>query len=427
MCKQVYYTRLLPGSAIFFSLILFASVNIFGQGGSCIFDTAHPTNPKNFTNMKQKQVTGISIANGKFKGLLEYTPPGYYTAGNTKRYPVIIYFPGVGALGKGTAKDLCKLLWDGYSTVRGFSLPGKIERNQVPPSIVYGGVTYQFIIISPQYTIYTYPTNFPSANEVDSVIKYVKKKYRVDPTRVYLTGMSSGANMVIEYAGSSVTRAQTVAAIGLSSLSSPDGSSTNVSRGIKPANIALGKLPTRFIHCHTDNMAPDTIPIGWVNRIKLTAGYYPPQLQILNNTNTDMKLKCDATSHNTWSIFYDSTLKISTKNLYQFFIQFRRPTATLETNPDEQMVVETRTPAKSFFVQPNPFTDNVAANITVDKPQKVTAYITNISGQILSTTTADCRAGYNQLNLNTARLPKGMYFLKVTGEDYTVTQKVVKQ
>lgn len=424
MYRQEISTRLLRASIILFSFALVTSSNIFGQGGSCIFDTVNASNPKNFINLKQKQVSGLSINKGRFRGLLEYTPAGYYTPGNTTKYPVIIYFHGVGAVGRGAAKDLCKILWDGYAAA-GNSLPGRIERNQFPTSLLFGGVNYSFIVISPQYTTYIYPTNFPSANDVDSVIKYVKQKYRVDPKRVYLTGMSSGANMVAEYAGSSIARANTIAAAGVASLASVPNSATNVANGIKPANIGLGKLPVRFIHCHSDVQHPDTIPIAWVNGIKAVVGEVAPQLILLNNTNTDVNLRCNPVPHNTWSKFYDPNFRFGTKNIYEYFIQYSRPLLTSGASEDE-LVQEVRSKTAAL-VQPNPFTDVLSTNFNVNRTQKVIALVTNISGQQLTSASMVCRPGMNQLRLNTSKLPPGLYFLQVKAEDYTITQKVIKQ
>ena len=67
---------------------------------------------------------------------------------------------------------------------------------------------YEFIVISPQFNDYTRNQdgtgNYPSYQAVEDVIDYVEAKYRIDKRRIYLTGLSNGANMITEYAASSV-------------------------------------------------------------------------------------------------------------------------------------------------------------------------------------------------------------------------------
>src|SRR5215207_6876503 len=64
---------------------------------------SHEWNPIwNFTNIKQRRVTGLSIYNNNFRGLLEHLPSSYNQQGNSlKKYPVIIFFHGFGSRGTG--------------------------------------------------------------------------------------------------------------------------------------------------------------------------------------------------------------------------------------------------------------------------------------------------------------------------------------
>ncbi len=171
--------------------------------------------------MKQVKVSGINISSGMFQGLLKYTPASYdLPANSTKKYPVIIFFHGYASRGNGTTNQLCRILKDmGGDLATHKSLPGRVERTPEILTQPFGGTSYEYIVISPQFTKYdrpedeSKPFDFPSADEVDDVIDYVVSNYRVDENRIYLTGLSNGANMVIEYAASSVERASRVAAI----------------------------------------------------------------------------------------------------------------------------------------------------------------------------------------------------------------------
>jgi hypothetical protein len=294
---------------------------IFPERNDCIFDNINPSY-KNFLNVRQKRVTGIDIADGWFKGLLEYTPPGYNASDYSKKYPVIIYFGGRSTGGKGTKVDLCKLLWDVTASYGG-SLPSYIERDSTV--LEHKGDANPYLVISPQFTHYRYPESYPGPAEVDAVIDYVVKNYRVDSNRVYLTGMSSGANMVIEYAGSSVERAKRVAAISVPALCSVPDTVTNIERGIKPAHIGQAKLPVWFMQCEGDPNCGLRIPQGWVNGIVAAGGLAPRfnVLDTLDGTNASSGVLCAGWRHDTWFRMYDPNFAES-PNMYDWFIQFSR-------------------------------------------------------------------------------------------------------
>ncbi|MGZ5248429.1 MAG: hypothetical protein ACXWCR_15085, partial [Flavitalea sp.] len=184
-------------------LLMFISCKT-SERSSCIYDPVN-SNVRNFTSLKHNKVTGLNIHDGMFKGLLEYLPENYNAKDTSMLYPVIIYLHGVEARGQGTEQDLCKILWDGI-TGTGSSLPPLIELGGMPEKVNFGNKDYQFMVISPQFTLYDFPDKFPSVDEVNSVVDYILSNYRVDPKRVYLTGMSTGANMVIEYAGSKLSK-----------------------------------------------------------------------------------------------------------------------------------------------------------------------------------------------------------------------------
>lgn len=305
-----------------FLFLLGFSITSFGQA-SC---PGYPT-------MRQNKVSGISIGNPaspRFKGLLEFTPAGYNPSDLTTTYPVIIYFHGLGATGQGTTSDLCSLLSDQVT-----SLPGRIENSTFQEMVTSGGIDYKFIVISPQYVQYAYNEgNYPSANAVDSVIDYVVANYRVNINRIYLTGMSSGSNMVVEYAGSSLARAQRIAGASTASVCSVVGRSPNSNSA--PANIGNASLPFIFIQCQNDsyNCLPD-IPQTWYNgivaanpsaaSITTVRSLIPipdPLPPIWPPANIDDY--CMPFSHDTWSLLYNKNYKINGLNLSEFYIAHQR-------------------------------------------------------------------------------------------------------
>lgn len=291
------------------------------------YGTTTPWNPLwNFTNMTQKKVSGINIANKNyFHGLLEYAPPSYTQPANaSKKYPVIIFFHGYGSRGNGSATELCRLFKDrGSDLATHLAIPGRIERQPSLFTPTVGGQTLEYLVISPQFDEYTrtlteFNANdrYPSAEEVEDVIDYVEANYRIDPRRIYLTGLSNGANMITEYAASSLARAKRVAAIMPVALCSQLNHVSNTGRGIDATYIGQAKLKTWFVYCEVDNCgAPGTdadVPQAWVNAIKGVAGHEPPRYTILKNQNPATLYNCsDTLTHDAWSRAYDPNFTAS--------------------------------------------------------------------------------------------------------------------
>lgn len=96
---------------------------------------------------------------------LLYLPEGY-TADTAKVWPLIVFLHGSGESGE----DLEKVKKHG------------------PPKLVEGGKQFPFIIVSPQ----TLQRKGWQPDLLIDMIGDIKKKYRVDEERVYLTGLSMG-------------------------------------------------------------------------------------------------------------------------------------------------------------------------------------------------------------------------------------------
>lgn len=265
--------------------------------------------------------------NPRVKGLLEYTPSTYNPLDLTKTYPVIIYFPGKEAYGQGTTTDLCKILDDGQT-----ALPGRIEKGFFTDSVIQPGTgqLHAYIVISPQYTVYNYPFDFPSADLVDSVITYVIANYRVNANRIYLTGMSAGANMAIEFAGSSEARARRVAGVAVASICAQVGNFPNsLSVG---KHIADADLPVWFLTCQTDGDCPPTYSRRWYDSIMannpdVAARPIHDSLLYPFAFGGDTLYYCRGFGHDTWTAMYHSGFappKTANKNIYNWFIQFAR-------------------------------------------------------------------------------------------------------
>lgn len=490
----------------------------------------------NFTNLKQSKRSGLNIANN-FKGLLEYLPASYNASGNsTKKYPVIIFFHGYASRGTGTATELCKLFKDkGSDLATHLAIPGRVERSTALFTQSSGEETQEFLVISPQFSTYNRPAtytstdDYPSADAVEAVINYVEAHYRIDKRRIYLTGLSNGANMITEYAASSIDRAKRIAALMPISLCSQMDHISNTSRNIDGKNIGLAKLKTWFVYCEADNcgFGPAlNVPNLWVKAINAVPGATPARLTILRNLNPASLYNCsDTLLHDAWSRAYDPNFKASFKydanltpssgsndnqnqNIYQWFAQsqsailpvrLKEFTARLSNNKvelkwittdekdnasftieraagDQQFAGIATIPGavnsvgektytytdanplsnlsfyrlvqtdldgtKTYFdirkilnqkgnvnglvVSPNPFKSDVSAFISVDKSQKVNVSLTDIGGRILKTSSGIYSQGSTELKIATSDLPAGVYLLKVSAENFSLSKKVIK-
>lgn len=337
-------------------LLCMSALKIYGQG--CVdFDKArYPISiPGIFVNgvsqtgvfqwntawnfpdpIKQTKKSNITIpGTGIFKGLLEYLPTSYSNPANAnKKYPVIVYFHGGASMGNGSAAQLCRIFKDrGLDLQTHISIPGRVERNTSLFTQTSGGETLEYIVISPQFNSYVRidpnnaPDSFPTAYHVEKVLDYVEANYRVDKRRIYLTGFSNGANMITEYAASSVARAKRVAAIVPVALCSEEDHEDNVSRGYNAEYIGQAKLKTWFIYCEMDNCgypSATNASLAWVNKIKSVAGHEPPRFTILKlrprnpqNIRGPMLYECsDTLLHDAWSRAYNPDFKASFTNGY---------------------------------------------------------------------------------------------------------------
>jgi poly(3-hydroxybutyrate) depolymerase len=111
---------------------------------------------------------------------LTWLPSDYHSS--TTQYPLIIFLHGSGEVGDGV---------DGLNNLITTALPQKIAQGWDPQAVnPADGQNYQFIVISPQapwasHWSYQY-------GHLHWILKDVINRYRIDTTRIYVTGLSAG-------------------------------------------------------------------------------------------------------------------------------------------------------------------------------------------------------------------------------------------
>jgi predicted esterase len=508
--KKVSLTKLFVMNRFAYPKIFAAIFSVFLCSGASAQSCDPATDTKccaGFTYpMRQTKVPGVTFSGTNFfNGLVQYLPPGYNPAGS-QLYPLIIYFHGVGELGNGSNADLCKVLnlySNGENNPFDVPLPERIELGELP-TVTNNGTTYNFVVLSPQYNQYSFPGNYPSAADVAAIINYAIANYKVDPTRIYLTGMSSGANMVIEYAAASQTNASRVAAIAMASLCSSVGNSPQ-----GPANIANADLPFWEVHCTNDNnpFCPDSISTNWVNAIN---NYSNPPTPLAKKTTLPITgWPCvTLNEHNTWNTLYNPNFRVDGTNVYEWLIQYARTAGaplpanmknynavlrgskvyvewitTAENNTDRfvleratangqyqevasvmaagasaadkkyvlideqpvrglnlyRLVLVNRDGQREYFDVkritlpngggfvniPSPARGTLNVYLNVDRSQTVNITVHDLNGRILHRVSRVFAPGLSENRVAITTLSAGTYFVKVEGESFTETRKVL--
>jgi dienelactone hydrolase len=194
-----------------------------------------------FSGISQAQQTAKISPAGT--GYLEYLPQGY--SSNTNNYPVIIFLHGKGE--KGTTSTNPDDIKASLSKVTNVAIPKYIKYGQ----------QYPFILISPQLksSYGTWPANY-----VMEVVNHVRKYLRIDPKRIYLTGLSLGGYGVWTTVGSNPQTFAAIASVcaGGSALS-------------KACNIASENVAAWGFHGDADGMVSYTVTTKMINAINACA------------------------------------------------------------------------------------------------------------------------------------------------------------
>jgi hypothetical protein len=246
-----------------------------------------------FYSAAQVQTARIStVVNANCKGFYEYLPGGYNTGNQT--YPLLIFVHGLGELGDGSATKLPLILRNGP--------PKLINQKLWPDSFNAGGKQRRFIVLSPQFI--KWPTNL----DIDTLIEYALANYRVDPSRIYMTGLSMGGGVVWNYAGGSSRNARRIAAVvPVCGASYPDLT--------RSYTMASNDLPVWATHNNGDPTAPVSYSNGYVDNMNNAPNPPSPLAR---------KTIFVSNSHDAWSATYNPTFREENKNVYEWMLQYSR-------------------------------------------------------------------------------------------------------
>lgn len=150
-----------------------------------------------------------------------------------------------------------------------------------------------FIVVSPQLR----NTASWTAAHIDDVVEFVKRNYRVDISRIYLTGVSAGASACWEYAATFPAKIAAIIPV-----SGKVVDRTNLS--------ALKNIPVWAFHGENDPVVPPATTADAVAFVKTLKGAFTPRLTVLM-----------AKGHGGWSDLYSGH---SGYRLYEWLLTFRK-------------------------------------------------------------------------------------------------------
>ena len=133
----------------------------------------------------------INASGTTFQAIL-HLPDDYPTT--TTAYPLMMFFHGLGEGGPNPASIYTSSTAGGPAY---FIAQGTFPSSFVNPK---DGQSYKYIVVSPQANPEG-AQGSTTAQELDYILTYLYAHYRVDTTRVYLTGLSDGGETAVEYPG----------------------------------------------------------------------------------------------------------------------------------------------------------------------------------------------------------------------------------
>lgn len=234
--------------------------------------------------------------NGSPVSAILHLPDDYKTT--STRYPLMVFLHGSGEGGKKP-----ETIYNS-STAGGpayFIAQGKFPASFVNP---VDGKSYKFIVLSPQNAA-GWST---SATQVEYILTHMYKNYRVDTSRVYLTGLSAGGEGIMEYtsgllwAGIPFNATHKIAAV------IPMSAVINApQRPAMAKALIAGNVHIWGFGSPSDTHGGNTLElIDYINRLK-------PEYGLQTSYQG---------GHCCWGQFYDPAFTRGGRNIYQWALQY---------------------------------------------------------------------------------------------------------
>lgn len=233
----------------------------------------------------------VPTTNGQDSALL-HLPNDFNTTTGT--YPLLVFCHGDGEAGNNLSKIYTSATSGGPAYV--------IAQNKFPSSFINpkDSKQYKFVVCAPQQSSWSIP-----AKDLDVAIQFLVSKYRIDPTRIYVTGLSAGGESCEQYAGhyQFIPKYKEAAGVTLS---------TATDQSLFPSIATAIKADGAHWFSYGDTK--DDVH-GSASQLLIQ--------DIGSTLGTFFDYLCSSNSgHGCWNVYYDPSFLINGVNMYQWMLQF---------------------------------------------------------------------------------------------------------
>ncbi len=261
------------------------------------------------SNPAQRQTAKTYRFGSTSRQYLEYLPADYNRSNKT--YPLLIFFHGSGEAASQSGGNV--------DAVKNFGPPMWIDQGH-DMCFAVNGAQQCFIVVSPQ------SLDWSTNAEGVGMLEWAMSRYRVDTSRIYVTGLSMGGGLAWTMASAKTSTGQVVARQ-LAALAPIAGLTSPETLG---CNIAYEQLPVWAFHGLNDNVvSPDYSRriVGLLNGNPINGADRPCS----PNASPDARLTLLGGNgqfvdhYLSWTIAYDPHTQVEgNKNLYQWLLSQHR-------------------------------------------------------------------------------------------------------
>lgn len=214
---------------------------------------------------------------------------------STDQYPLLIFIHGAGQFGNGK-NDLPLLLMEGVTQL--------LDEQRIPPTFSQNNKDHSFIFLSPQFK-----EKF-TTQDLHAFISFAKSEYRIDPKRIYLSGLSIGGILCTDYAAEFPN--QVAAILPMAGINNNDPMMND-----KATALYQSKTPVWAFHNDKDLAIKTSTTIDFINLIKKGTDPDFIRLTILSPDGN--------ANHDAWTRATDPLFKVDGKNIYEWMLKYSLP------------------------------------------------------------------------------------------------------